>query len=184
MTHGQLVSIAVKWLRRYRCGVVLSEQGCASGEMPDAIGWKKSCHSVVVECKISRADFFADREKPFRKKPEIAVGCERFYLTAAGLLKREELPPGWGWLEVRSGQVEMTVPSAKGLRGSKGFEFEMNLLLASLRRVELRIEPQTITEFLKWQNRLAEYNGGTAPRGISVAESEANEFLIPESPLQ
>ncbi len=38
---------------------------------------------------------------------------------------------------------------------------EMNLLLASLRRVEVRIEPQTITDFLKWKNRLAEYNGGS-----------------------
>ena len=37
---------------------------------------------------------------------------------------------------------------------------EMNLLLASLRRVEVRIEPQTITDFLKWKNRMAEYNGG------------------------
>jgi hypothetical protein len=50
MTHAELVNLAVKWLRAYRCGVVLSEQACASGEMPDAIGWKRACHSVVVEC--------------------------------------------------------------------------------------------------------------------------------------
>ncbi|MGB9202610.1 MAG: hypothetical protein WCB94_01415 [Terriglobales bacterium] len=48
MTHAKLVSMAVRWLRRYRCGVVLSEQACASGEMPDAIGWKRACHSVLV----------------------------------------------------------------------------------------------------------------------------------------
>ena len=35
-------------------GVVLSEQACVSGEMPDAIGWKRACHSVLVECKITR----------------------------------------------------------------------------------------------------------------------------------
>src|SRR2546430_10016870 len=63
MTHAQLVQKAVEWLRAYRCGVVLSEQACISGEMPDAIGWKRSCHSVLVECKISRADFLADRGK-------------------------------------------------------------------------------------------------------------------------
>ena len=57
MTHAQLVEKAVEWLRGYRCGVVLSEQACISGEMPDAIGWKKACHSVVVECKVSRPDF-------------------------------------------------------------------------------------------------------------------------------
>jgi len=31
----------------------------------------------------------------------------------------------------------------------------MNLLLASLRRVEVRIEPQSIPDFLKWKNRMA-----------------------------
>ena len=55
MTHAQLVEKAVEWLRAYRCGVVLSEQACVSGEMPDAIGWKRASHSVLVECKISRA---------------------------------------------------------------------------------------------------------------------------------
>ena len=75
MTHAQMVERAVVWLRGYRCGVILSEQACASGEMPDAIGWKGACHSVVVECKISRADFLADREKPFRRKAHLGMGC-------------------------------------------------------------------------------------------------------------
>jgi hypothetical protein len=74
MNHALLVRRAVEWLRRYRCGVVLSEQACVSGEMPDAIGWKRACHSVLVECKISRADFLADRNKPFRQKPQSGVG--------------------------------------------------------------------------------------------------------------
>ena len=63
MTHPELVEYAVGWLRGYRCGVILSEQACVSGEMPDAIGWKRASHSVLVECKISRADFLADRDK-------------------------------------------------------------------------------------------------------------------------
>ena len=94
MTHAQLVEIAVRWLRSYRCGVVLSEQACASGEMPDAIGWKRACHSVLVECKVSRTDFWADQEKLFRRKPETGLGCERFYMAPAGMLRPEELPRG------------------------------------------------------------------------------------------
>ena len=82
----------MRWLRAYRCGVVLSEQACVSGEMPDAIGWKRANHSVLVECKVTRADFLADRAKPFRLKPEKGVGSERFYLTAPGLTKSGELP--------------------------------------------------------------------------------------------
>jgi hypothetical protein len=181
MTHAQLVQKAVRWLRSYRCGVVLSEQACAGGEMPDAIGWKRACHSVLVECKISREDFLADRDKPWRSKPEGSVGCERFYLTPARLLRQEELPAGWGLLEWRDRNIEVVRPSAKNLRTAKGFRYEMNLLLASLRRVEVRIEPQSITEFLKWKNRMAEYNRGAMPEGILPTEEEANCFLEPEA---
>ena len=182
MNHAQLVERAIRWLRSYRCGVVLSEQACVSGEMPDAIGWKQACHSVLVECKITRADFLADREKPFRQKPERGVGSERFYLTSPGLVKLEELPVGWGLLEVRRGHVETLHRSAKNLRTAVGFRYEMNLLLASLRRVEVRIEPQSITDFLKWKNRMAEYNRGTLPEGLTPAEDETNGFLEPEVP--
>jgi len=177
-----MVERAVRWLRAYRCGVVLSEQACVSGEMPDAIGWKQACHSVLVECKISRADFLADREKPVRQKPERGVGSERFYFTPPALIKIEEMPEGWGLLEYRRGRIEMMHPSARNLRTALGFRYEMNLLLASLRRVEVRIEPQSITDFLKWKNRMAEYNRGTLPEGLTPAEDEMNGFLEPEVP--
>ena len=170
--------MAVKWLRRYRCGVVLSEQACVSGEMPDAIGWKKACHSVLVESKVSRADFLADRSKLFRLKPEIGVGCERYYVAPRGLIRVEELPAGWGLLEVCGREMERVKASAKNLRSAIGFQYEMNLLLASLRRVEIRIEPESITDFLKWKNRLAEYNRGRLPEGLVAAEEEANGFLL------
>jgi hypothetical protein len=177
MTHAQLVSKAVSWLRRYRCGVVLSEQACVSGEMPDAIGWRRACHSVLVECKVTRSDFLADRAKSFRLNPEQGVGCERFYLAPAGLVRREELPAGWGLLELRHNKIEATHPSAKNLRSATGFRYEMNLLLASLRRVEVRVEPQSITDFLKWKNRMAGYNRGTLPEGLASVEEESNIFL-------
>jgi hypothetical protein len=177
VTHSQLVEKAVQWLRAYRCGMVLSEQSCANGEMPDAIGWKRPCHSVLVECKISRADFFADREKPFRKQSKLGMGCERYYLTPRALLRQDELPAGWGLLEYYDRQVIQIHPSAKDLRSANGFRHEMNLLLASLCRVEVRIEPQTLTEFLKWKNRMAAYNRGSLPEGIVPAEREANAFL-------
>jgi hypothetical protein len=175
-----MVDKAVRWLRSYGCGVVLSEQACVSGEMPDAIGWKQACHSVLVECKVTRADFLADRDKPFRQKPEKGVGSERFYFTPPALLKLKELPVGWGLLEYRRGRIEIVQASAKNLRSAAGFRYEMNLLLASLRRVEVRIEPQSITDFLKWKNRMAEYNRGALPEGLTTVEEEMNVFLEPE----
>lgn len=183
MTHRQLVRLAELWLRRnYRCGIVLSEQSCASGETPDVIGWKGKCRSVLVECKISRADFFADKEKPFRKSPELGMGCERFYLAPAGMIGRNEVPNRWGLLESKAREVRMAVkPSRVSQRTETGLMWEMNLLLASLRRVEVRIEPQTIAGFLKWKNRLVEYNGGRLPEGIDA--SEPNAYLASQGDL-
>ncbi|HKT23588.1 MAG TPA: MmcB family DNA repair protein [Terriglobales bacterium] len=178
MTHSRLVDAAVNWLHcQYRCGIVLSEQSCASGETPDAIGWKGKNHSVVVECKISRADFFADASKAWRVHPESALGCERFYLASARMISCDELPCGWGLLEIRGRDIQMVHRSKKNLRGAGGLANEMNLLLASLRRVEVRIEPQTITDFLKWKNRMARYNGGGLPLGIASDHEERNGYL-------
>lgn len=79
MTHQQLVRLAEEWLRRrYRCGIVLSEQSCASGETPDVIGWKGSCRSVVIECKISRADFLPTRKSLFAGSREPAWDVNAF----------------------------------------------------------------------------------------------------------
>ena len=170
MTHSALVDRAVKWLRtRYRCSIILSEQSCASGETPDVIGWKGKGRSVVVECKITRADFLADRNKPWRLDPEIAMGCERYYLSPAGLIHAHELPQGWGLLEAFGQEVKIALrcSSRRSLRSPQGLMNELNLLLASLARVQVRIEPQTITDFLKWENRMARYNGGRLPQGLS-----------------
>jgi hypothetical protein len=180
MTHAQLVRMAEQWLRRnYRCGIVLSEQSCASGETPDVIGWKGKCRSVLIECKISRADFLADREKSFRKDPSQGMGCERFYLVPKGMVRSDELPKSWGLLEAKGRAISIAArPARKAQRSEIGLMWEMNLLLASLRRVEVRIEPQTITDFLKWKNRLTEYNGGQLPQGIPAQDSEPNPHLL------
>lgn len=180
MTHAQLVRLAEQWLRRYyRCGIVLSEQSCASGETPDVIGWKGKCRSVLVECKMSRADFLADRDKPFRRDPALGMGCERFYLAPRGMIEKAELPKSWGLLECKGREITIVSKAARqSQRGEAGLLWEMNLLLASLRRVEVRIEPRTITDFLKWKNRLMEYNGGQMPEGVERPEAESNPHLL------
>jgi len=180
MKHAQLVARVVEWLRRhYKCGIILAEQYCATGEVPDVIAWKGLCKSVLVECKVSRADFLADAAKPFRQNPEEGMGSQRFYMASAGMIHIDELPKHWGLLEVRGREVHMAVkPGRVDLRSQAGLMKEMNLLLASLRRVEVRIEPQTITDFLKWKDRLAEYNGGELPEGITPARDEPNSHLL------
>lgn len=173
MNHAQLIRAAEQWLRSQRCRIVLSEQTAESGEVPDVIGWKADCRSVVIECKISRADFFADQNKLVRRKPHLGMGCKRYYLTPKGLLKTTELPQTWGLLEYAQREVMLIARASRdSQRSESGLLAEMELLLASLRRVEVRIEPQTITDFLKWKNRLAEYNGGRLPQGLISPEQE------------
>jgi len=136
---------------------------------------------VVVECKVSRADFLADAKKEFRLRPELGLGCERLYMAPADVIKREELPKDWGLLEYSGRSVMLTVkPPRKDLRTPIGMMKEMNLLLASLRRVEVRIEPQSITEFLKWKNRMLEYNGGSLPEGLLSDIADGNPHLVLE----
>jgi hypothetical protein len=170
--------MAEAWLRRSRCGIVLSEQGCSSGEMPDAIGWKGRNHSIVIECKMSRSDFLADAAKPWRTNPEIGLGCERYFAAPKGMLRPEEMPEGWGLLESQGRELKVVKKSKSKLRQPEGLMNEMNLLLASLRRVEVRIEPQRIADFLKWKNRMASYNGGALPEGIVAPEEEENSHLV------
>lgn len=97
MTHAELVAIAARWLRNTKgCGVVLTEHS-AGREFPDAMGWKTG-FSQLVECKVSRADFFADRRKPTRAHPDVRPAWHCWYLTPAHLVTQFEIPDGWGLL--------------------------------------------------------------------------------------
>ena len=75
MTHKDLVILAKKKLKAWRCLPICAEMVSltATGEIPDAIGWR-AWESILFECKASRADFLKDRDKPFRICPESGVG--------------------------------------------------------------------------------------------------------------
>lgn len=112
LTHAELVLRAERWLRgTRRCIAVVIEMDTLGREMPDAIGWTSGdqSQSILVECKTSRADFFRDRKKPFRRHPERGMGDLRFYMVSPGIIKPDELPSGWGLLEARDKQVRVIV---------------------------------------------------------------------------
>ena len=62
-THKMLVSIGTKFLMNFGCSVVLPELSSLNntGEIPDIFAMK-SGYSIVIECKTSRADFYADKK--------------------------------------------------------------------------------------------------------------------------
>jgi hypothetical protein len=88
--HRELCNAAVCWLEgTMRCNVALS--GIASTrEIPDAIGWStRNPHygSIVVECKTTTSDFYADK----LKKHQVRMGDFRYFLVPKGLVSVEVL---------------------------------------------------------------------------------------------
>lgn len=143
--HYVLVSAAIRWLRGTRkCPVVFSEHVTRLNLTPDAIGWYWDW-SILVECKASRSDFFADRKKPIHADPDGYPGQERWYLTPPGLVKLEELPPGWGlaelhgwnWEDLKPGRVRAISPIPRWdeqVFNDRRSRAELPLLLSAVRR--------------------------------------------------
>lgn len=140
MTHSDLVSAAAKCLQK-TCAVVITEMA-TTGETPDVIGWR-GVFSTVVECKTSRADFAADRGKKFRAFPENGMGYFRYYFAPDGLLNPDEMPNGWGLMELR-GNGKVRVMRESGRFHDYNARQEIGILLSAFRRV------------------------GSAPNGVSV----------------
>lgn len=124
-THNELCKKAVTWLKRPHsaggcgCPNAYSEVNSSSngGEIVDAIGLKtaEGTESVVIEVKVSRSDFLADKKKPFRQKPETGMGNFRYYMCPEFLIKEEELPPKWGLIYIGSrGKATVVCGHKKG----------------------------------------------------------------------
>lgn len=127
MTHAELCALAVRWLKRpnsakgHGCIVAVSEcRAEMDGECPDAIGFRAGWHdgSVLVECKVSRADFLADKAKAHRR-PGAGMGTWRYYMAPAGVIRVEDLPERWGLLEVNArGHVKPVAGPATVMGGN------------------------------------------------------------------
>lgn len=140
-THSELIERARRWLKgrhkygNYHCGFVLTEYKCHAPEEPDAIGFR-SDKTILIECKVSRADFLADNHKVHRHGKR-RIGNERFYMVPAGLIDKGEVPEGWGLLFVYDKCVTIEVLSP--YHSDSDIKCAEYLMLYSLlRRAELR----------------------------------------------
>lgn len=150
LTHKELVNAAYYWiLRSGKCGVAFKELSthATNSEYPDVIGFRGWGNSVLIECKCSRSDFFADRKKKFRKNPEQGMGTFRFYCCPTGLLKVEDMPTNWGLIYVsEKGKAQIVHnPYCKSTIGNlwtngfnKNFLAEHALMYSVLRRLHIR----------------------------------------------
>ena len=134
MTHKQAVRRVRNWMTNSKqFGVVLAELATRNRETPDVIGWKQS-HSTLVEVKVSRSDFLGDKKKCFRRHEESGMGDHRYFAAPKGLLKPEEMPDGWGLLEIGEHQIR-EIAEAQPKNADK--RCECNMLLSVLRRLEI-----------------------------------------------
>ncbi len=141
MTHDELVDRAVRWLKTTkRCPVVFREH-TAGPESPDALGYRGGW-SYLVECKVSRADYFADQKKPSRmvdRTERPAFEC--WYLTPPGLLRAEELKSWWGLLEAHDRTIRIVKPPVGEPwddRTTAPLRHEINRLYCDIRRYHVQ----------------------------------------------
>jgi len=136
VTHEHLRKAAVRWLTNSRkCSVVISEMVSAAWECPDAIGWK-SGYSILVECKASRSDLFANAKKP-TLEGDRGVGCARYFMIPKGLASVDDMArfDGYGLLLMDGDRV--TVALNANLRETNRHN-EILMLTSALRRVKTR----------------------------------------------
>lgn len=113
LSHKQGVAIASRWLRN-RCYVILPEFVCDNREVADVVGFNRQ-DSHMIEVKVSRSDFLADKRKHFRAMEEYGIGNYRYYCCPRLLIGVLEIPEGWGLIYIYpSGKArQMLAPERK-----------------------------------------------------------------------
>ncbi len=161
ITHRALCEIGAKWCKRpasqngHGCNIAIIE-GCANNENADVIGFRHSHPSkgsVLIEVKVSRSDFLADKKKRHRIDLETGMGKWRYFLCPENLITVKDMEeyPKWGLLySYPNGRIKVIVgPLANkqnyGERQARleefafkkyNFENEQLLLIKSLSRFE------------------------------------------------
>lgn len=123
---------------KYKYAYVFSEIVCSANERPDVIGWYYGS-SLVVECKRTRADFFADRDKPHMFDAESGMGRRRYYVTPEKLITADEVP-AWCGLAYAKGRSVVVVKEAPLRTISNGAAIEeCSVLTSAIRRHRLKV---------------------------------------------
>lgn len=153
--HSDLVQRGVRWARGYlRCKVVLAEIVTAAPCTPDVMAFDAAARSVYIECKVSRADFFADRKKLGHRSPGWMPGDLRWYLTPPGLVEVAELPEGWGLAECFGTRVSVRREPVLQERSGNDRRVDALILVSALRRHQLGIEwRHQEARFAPWSER-------------------------------
>ena len=134
-SHKDVVRRMAAWLRNsIGCNVVMAELTTANPETPDVLGFRTGGHSILIEVKVSRADFLADKNKSFRRQMDRGMGDMRYFAAPKGLLKADEMPENWGLLEVEERCVRVRKEPERQEANKRA---EVAMLTSAIRRLEL-----------------------------------------------
>ncbi len=69
----------------------------------------KGNKKIAYEIKVSRGDFLRELEDPLKRSGAEAVSNECYFVAPTGLIQPQELPEGWGLLELTTGSLRKKV---------------------------------------------------------------------------
>lgn len=194
-THSQLCKMALNWLKRpqsrggHGCKVAIDECRTGwNGEIPDALGYRFDGSymdgTVLVECKVSRSDFMADKGKEHRTAG--GVGNWRYFMAPEGLISPDELPSRWGLVEVnKRGHIQTIVGAftdqnyfarcerLAAMRHQSDISREFFLVVRMFDRIS---DPDKIVDLDKERNRLA-FRVKDLSENLRAADREVQELL-------
>lgn len=112
--HDQIAKRAAALIRKlHGCTIgALNYSGGWNPERVDAILFN-SRSSFLIEAKVSRSDFLADKKKLSRIEPSRGVGRYRYYACPPDLISATELPAKWGLIYI-GGRGEISMPIGYG----------------------------------------------------------------------
>lgn len=194
-SHKELCEIGAKWASRSKSQ---SGPGCLfsvcetktgyTGEAPDVIGWRVAYgpeagfDSILIECKATTADFYADAKKPFRIDPSKGVGVYRYFLAPKGVIPIDRLPKNWGLIEVNerghikvlAGHVLAKYADEHLWRFQTNQHAEHSILCATLCRVS---DPQKIQNQIREKNNQIAKLAAALQRERSAHEETKSQYL-------
>lgn len=140
-THSELILKAEHWLygnsylkNKYKANIVLRELTTWCRETPDLLGWARGrVTSILIEVKVSRGDFLADRKKLHRRKLEYAMGNFRFYCCPYNMIRVEEVLDNWGLLYLSKTGKSIQLIKPAGYQKAN-IQEEYKFLLSIVRR--------------------------------------------------
>lgn len=139
ITHEDLINRCEAWLSNTgKCPYIASERG-SHDEIADSLGFGWN-GTILMECKVSRRDFLADRQKVSRRVPTEGLGDYRYFVTPWKLIAADEVPEPWG-LIYACGRSLRTIRKAKFVRDRNLFAYakERRLLLSEVHRMNWRL---------------------------------------------